>query len=225
MKALSDDKIIDSWSKNVEPWTQAIAQNEIESRILVTNDAIVDTVKTLNINKVLDVGCGEGWLTEALFNCGHQVIGIDAISGLIDKAKLYRKGQFQQISYEQITQDSFHTDFDGLVCNFSLLGEQSVEHLFQQAKNLLTPYGYIVLQTIHPVYGCGEQPYIDGWRKGSWTGFNNSFIDPAPWYFRTLSTWHSLFIKNDFTLNLIKEPIHPSSKKPVSLILVGKCLY
>ena len=41
---LSDDKIIDSWHRNVAPWTAAVRENQIESRTLVTNRAITDAV-------------------------------------------------------------------------------------------------------------------------------------------------------------------------------------
>ena len=41
---LSDAKIIDSWNKNVMPWTTAVRTGQIESRQLSTNQAIVDAV-------------------------------------------------------------------------------------------------------------------------------------------------------------------------------------
>ena len=42
---LSDAKIIDSWHKNAAPWTAAVRDNQIESRRLVTNQAIVDAIR------------------------------------------------------------------------------------------------------------------------------------------------------------------------------------
>lgn len=43
----SDGKIRDSWRKNASPWIKAIKDEQIESRRLVTNQAIVDRLCTL----------------------------------------------------------------------------------------------------------------------------------------------------------------------------------
>ena len=53
-------------------------------------------------------------------------------------------------------------------------------------------------------------------------GFNNSFTNPAPWYFRTLETWGNLFLYNGFTFNKIIEPVNPQTKKPASVIFIGE---
>lgn len=58
--------------------------------------------------------------------------------------------------------------------------------------------------------------------KGSWVGFNNSFTNPAPWYFRTLETWKNLFLKNGFALNKIIEPLNAATNKAASVIFVGQ---
>ena len=39
---LSDAKIIDSWGRNAAPWTNAVRGQQIESRRLVTDRAIVE---------------------------------------------------------------------------------------------------------------------------------------------------------------------------------------
>ena len=54
----NEKRILASWHKNVAPWAKAIADGEIESRVNITNQAIIDVVKSLNGHRVLDVGCG-----------------------------------------------------------------------------------------------------------------------------------------------------------------------
>ncbi|MBW4488559.1 MAG: hypothetical protein KME12_12290 [Trichocoleus desertorum ATA4-8-CV12] len=63
------------------------------------------------------------------------------------------------------------------------------------------------MQTIHSVVGCGEQQYQDGWRSGSWDGFSPDFVDPAPWYFRTLESWTRLFVDSGLRLVELREPL------------------
>nr|WP_182915717.1 hypothetical protein [Massilia cavernae] len=69
---------------------------------------------------------------------------------------------------------------------------------------------------------CGDAPYRDGWREGSWAGFSSDFTDPPPWYFRTLESWIRLYSNHGFRLVEVREPVHPASGKPVSVILIGE---
>jgi len=215
MKKFSDKKIISSWIKNANPWVSAIRDNEIESRVLVTNSSIVKAILECAPKTVLDVGCGEGWMVRELAKSGINCLGIDAVPELIEHAKKEGGGKFRVISYENLSDDTLKKKFDAMVCNFSLLGYESVHNVFRRAASLLNKNGSLIVQTIHPANGK------DGWREGSWQGFSNKFTDPAPWYFRTLETWKSLFVKNGFELNKIVEPLNPKTKSPYSIIFVG----
>jgi 2-polyprenyl-3-methyl-5-hydroxy-6-metoxy-1,4-benzoquinol methylase len=220
---LSDEKIVDSWRKNAEPWAAAIKKEEIQSRILVTNDAILESVLSLRPKSVLDLGCGEGWLAHRLATQGISVLGTDVVPELITKAFEVQSGaNFKVISYEEIAKGDLVEKFDLVVSNFALLGERSVTDLFKIIPSLLNPKGLFVVQTIHPVAGSGELPYIDGWRKGSWAGFSSEFTDPAPWYFRTLESWVRLFTLHGFSLKEIREPVNPLTQKVASVIFIGE---
>ena len=221
MKPLSDAKIVDSWKKNVSPWLSAVQNDEIASRVLVTNQAILDAVASMTPKSVLDIGCGEGWLVRALAESNVDALGTDVVAGFIDHGK-DGAGRFRVLPYEELSIETVGETFDAVVSNFSLLGEESVERVFQKVPNLLQPAGTFIVQTIHPVTGCGEQKYEDGWRRGSWEGFSDEFQDPAPWYFRTLETWKALFENNGFVLRDIQEPVDPRSNAPASIVFVGE---
>lgn len=219
---MNDSDILNSWQINAAPWTTAVRQQQIESRRLVTDQAIVDTVTSLPGNSVLDVGCGEGWLVRALTGTGHSASGIDAIPALVAKAREMGNGSFFELAYEHLSGQALPDRYDIAVCNFSLLGQQAVNHVFQTMPEILTADGHLVVQTLHPVISCGDHPYADGWREGSWDGFSPEFKSPAPWYFRTIASWFQLFRDSGFDLVQVYEPIHPDTGKPVSLILVGR---
>jgi len=139
----------------------------------------------------------------------------------LSRLKLLGGGDFLVAPYDAISQDLVNSPFDVAVCNFSLLGKESVETLFAVVPSLLKPAGVFIVQTLHPVVMCGDLPYIDGWREGSWEGFDSSFVDPAPWYFRTLQNWTNLFSANGLRLIELREPIHPKTQKPASIIFIG----
>jgi SAM-dependent methyltransferase len=220
MPSLTDAVILESWSRNVDPWTAAVRGGDIETRTLVTNDAIVDAVRSLHPATGVDLGCGEGWLVRAL--PGVAMVGVDAIAALIEKASAAGGGDFRVLSYEQIAQGRLALAADVAVCNFSLIGNEAVDGLLRAAPTYLRRGGALVVQTVHPVMACGDMPYADGWRAGSWAGFSSDFTDAPPWYFRTVGSWIALLAKHGLRLAAMREPVHPRTGKPVSLILIAQ---
>jgi 2-polyprenyl-3-methyl-5-hydroxy-6-metoxy-1,4-benzoquinol methylase len=223
MDPLSDEKIVDSWHTNATPWTAAVREQRIESRRLVTDRAIIDAITGRQPRSVLDLGCGEGWLVRTLAARGiPEVIGVDVVPALIDQARAAGGGEFRVASYEAIARGELQITVDVAVANFALIGKEAVDALIQSAPQLLNPGGALVIQTLHPVVACGDLPYIDGWREGSWAGFSDDFTDPAPWYFRTLETWVRLIASSGLVLVEMREPIHPATNKPASVLFIAR---
>jgi len=224
--SFSDKQIIDSWHRNAAPWTAYVRDGRIESRRLVTDRAMVEAVLARSPRTVLDIGCGEGWLARELSVKGLQVIGTDVVPELIEQAGRSGGGDFRLISYEEIATGKLGETADVVACNFSLLGKESVEGIFQAAPSLLTEQGVFIVQTLHPHSACGELAYRDGWRKGTWAGLGdgvgNDFSDPAPWYFRTVNSWLALYQANGLRLREIREPVHPNTGRPASIIFIGE---
>jgi 2-polyprenyl-3-methyl-5-hydroxy-6-metoxy-1,4-benzoquinol methylase len=217
-----DTRILDAWHANAAPWTNAVRGQQIESRRLVTDQAIVDAVLARAPRTLLDIGCGEGWLARRVSDAGIAVTGIDAVPVLVEQARASAAGKFRVMAYEDIAAGALQTRFDALVCNFSLLGDASVDGLFSSFGRLLEADGSVLIQTLHPVVTNGDAPYRDGWREGSWAGVGDGFGKPAPWYFRTLESWFALFAKHRLTLLELHEPLHPQTLKPASVIFVAK---
>lgn len=216
-----EQQILDSWAINAQPWTQAVREGQISSRIQLTDQAIVNTVLHHTPTQVLDLGCGEGWLSRALAHHGCQVTGVDATPALIDQAKSSGLAEFQLCSYQQIIDGQLNLQVDCIACNFSLFGEQSCQSLLSALPALLKPGGQLIIQTLHPLTACGDAPYTDGWRNGSWQGFSDQFSQPAPWYFRTLASWLALLQHSGFILQNLQEPTLPDSSVPASIIFTA----
>ena len=220
---LSDAKIIESWHANATPWTAAVREQRIESRKLVTDRAVVDAVMSRAPASVLDIGCGEGWLVRALASRGvPTVFGVDVVPALIERARAAGGGDFRVASYEAIARGELDITVDVAVANFALIGKEAVDALIATSPRLLRPGGALIVQTLHPVVAGGDQPYVDGWRTGSWAGFSDDFTDPAPWYFRTLQSWVELIGRSGLTLSELREPINPSTGKPASVVIIAQ---
>jgi 2-polyprenyl-3-methyl-5-hydroxy-6-metoxy-1,4-benzoquinol methylase len=218
---LSDAEIIEAWHANAAPWTKAVRDGDIESRRLVTDRAVVDAIVSRTPRLVLDVGCGEGWLARALSSEGIEVIGIDVVPALIEQAQKAGGGRFQVATYNELAEGKLDVLVDLVVCNFSLIGKESVNGVIAAVKSLLHPGGSLIVQTLHPLIACADRPYVDGWRPGSWSGFSEHFVRPAPWYFRTLESWVRLFTANGWHLEELREPMHPHTGKPASILFIA----
>ena len=218
---LSDDKIIESWHRNAAPWTDAVRERRIESRKLVTDRAIVEAVMSRSPASALDIGCGEGWLSRELSSRGVRVTGVDVVPDLIERATRAGGGEFLVASHEDIGAGKVDVRVDVAVANFSMIGKDSVDGVVRSAPSLLNDKGSLIVQTMHPVVAGGDEAYVDGWRTGSWTGFSDDFTDPAPWYFRTIESWVRLIAESGMRLVELREPLHPASGKPASIILIA----
>src|SRR5687768_5760335 len=100
-----DAEIIASWETNADAWASAVREQRIASRAAGTDQAILDAVRRQPAGRVLDAGCGEGWLARALGAHGYEVTGFDASEGLIDRARARGGGTFSVITFHDVIAD------------------------------------------------------------------------------------------------------------------------
>lgn len=211
-----------SWQRNARAWGEAIRGGMIESRTRVTNAAVLDAVTALAPASVLDAGCGEGWLCRALRAPGRVIVGTDTTADLIAQARDHDPdGDYHRMDYRALAADALGRRFDLVVCNFSLLDRDHSAALVAGASRLLHPGGHLLIQTPHPLEAT-VPAYRDGWLPGSWQGFPNTFSDPAPWYFRTLGGWLTLFADAGLAPVTLREPLHPDSGRPASALFIAR---
>jgi 2-polyprenyl-3-methyl-5-hydroxy-6-metoxy-1,4-benzoquinol methylase len=218
----NDATVLASWQRNAAPWIAAVRGGEIESRRLVTDGAVLDAVLACTPRSVIDLGCGEGWLALALAHRGIAVTAVDAVPELVAASREAGLADCRLLSYEQIAEGGLDCRADVVVCNFSLIGASAVDDLLRAVPTLLEPQGALVVQTLHPLMACGDEPYADGWRAGSWAGFSRAFRDAPPWYFRTLESWIALLNESGLVLRRMREPLDPRTGKPASVLFIAQ---
>lgn len=215
--------LAESWVANAGAWTDAVREGRIESRRLVTDAGILDALVERRPRRVLDVGCGEGWLARALAGRGVAVVGIDASPALVEAARAAGGGEFHVRAYAELAADPSLADgpYDAVACNFSLLDEEPAP-LLAALRESLAPGGALVIQTVHPWVVAGEGPYADGWRTETFDAFGGAFERPMPWYFRTLASWVALLHGAGLVITALREPLHPQTGRPASLLMVAE---
>jgi len=216
-----ESTLLDSWHHNARSWIDAIRSGAIESRLKVTDQAILLAVASRQPERVLDLGCGEGWLLRALAERAIDGVGVDGDATLVEAARAAGSSPVHLANYEQLAQAKVDigSDYDLICANFALL-HQDIIPLLTAMNALLAPGGALVIQTLHP-WSTAAGDYQDGWRQETFTGFKGQW-QPMPWYFRTLSSWLNALDMAGFQLTGLQEPQHPQSPVPQSLLLVAE---
>ena len=216
-----EDALLDSWQHNAQAWIDAVRSGSIESRRQVTDQAILLAILGRQPERVLDLGCGEGWLLRALGDRGVEAVGVDGDRALVDAARAAGSAEVHLASYAQLTAAQVYVgkDYDLICANFALL-QQDIIPLLAAMNALLAPGGALVIQTLHP-WSVADGDYQDGWREESFAGFAGDW-QVMPWYFRTLASWLSALDMAGLRLVSLQEPQHPQSALPQSLLLVAE---
>ncbi|MFM9384710.1 class I SAM-dependent methyltransferase [Pseudomonas sp. UV AK001] len=216
-----ESTLLQSWHHNAQAWTEAIRSGAIESRQQVTDQAMLLALMGRQPERVLDLGCGEGWLLRALAERGIEAVGVDGDATLVEAAQAAGSYPVRVASYEDLVEakvDIGH-DYDLICANFSLL-HQDIIPLLAAMNALLAPGGALVIQTLHP-WSVAAGDYQDGWREETFDGFKGQW-QPMPWYFRTLSSWLNALDMAGFQLTSLREPQHPQSPVPQSLLMIAE---
>jgi 2-polyprenyl-6-hydroxyphenyl methylase/3-demethylubiquinone-9 3-methyltransferase len=113
---------------------------------------------SLTNQKILDIGCGGGILSEGLAKKGATVTGIDFAEPGIQTAKLHLHESKLSIHYEystiesyaeKVLQDPNFQPFDIIICMEMLEHVPHPESILKSAASLLKPEGFLITSTIN----------------------------------------------------------------------------
>lgn len=103
--------------------------------------------------RVLDVGCGGGLLTEALAQAGAIASGIDASAAVIAAARTHAAAHARRVHYEVTTAEAHAARLPGhyalLTCMELLEHVPDPAQLLAACRTLLAPEGEIFLSTLN----------------------------------------------------------------------------
>jgi ubiquinone/menaquinone biosynthesis C-methylase UbiE len=135
----------------------------------------LDLVGAIGGLNVLDLGCGNGYLTQELSNRNAHAVGIDVSGESIRHARqLYPSLDFREMDGTNLHEFS-SSSFDKVIMFMVLLvvrDQQELSSVFRECRRVLKPGGELCFATSHPMV---VRNFADGFRQVSLPPDGNYF--------------------------------------------------
>jgi ubiquinone/menaquinone biosynthesis C-methylase UbiE len=207
------------WKENSDFWIKIIREKLDPFREQLTNKAVLSPVRERKNLRILDAGCGEGYLCRKLVKMGHKVVGIDSSERLIKAAIELEKKKPLGIKYllGDIRKTKIASASFDVILSHQVINEiENPEKGFQEFYRILKRKGEIVCLFLHPCFDFKKPNSLDYFSKkkiekkhflvsGIRSPYSYSYIHLP------LSEWINILVKASFLILDIKEP-HPSAR-------------
>lgn len=164
------------WEANADYWVKIIREGRDRYRTGLTDGAVLDAIGPCAGLRILDAGCGEGYLARELASRGADVTGVDLTQGLIDAANSHPpvsnggSASFTRAGVESLP--FADGEFDLVVGNHLFSHLRDPAEAIGEFGRVLRSGGRLIVLTLHPCF------YIENSERGATTSV------PAADYFR-----------------------------------------
>lgn len=230
------DALKRQWEQNAEFFASLIENRGTPHHRKILNPCVRALLGDLAGERLLDAGCGEGYLSRYYAELGARVTGVDLSEKLIRTAETlttdvsidYRVGNICNLC------DFPEGAFDAVLCNLVILNVPCVREAISEFYRVLDYKGVLVMSVVHPAfdfYGpgeweLGEKNEVTGRREGLFFKMDNyfdervyerywrsregeRFPEPITFFHRTISTYFDLMSAVEFEITRVEEPVPP----------------
>ncbi len=177
------DEISQEWDRICEKRQSIIEKEQDISLLTVTGPCMLRNVKEERPEKLLDVGCGTGYLTERVSAFAGVCWGIDVSGRSIEIAK--SKYETTGLRFEQcgIKEFDMEHEFDVCMANMVFMTDPEWELSAKRIYELLKPGGALCVMITHPCFW----PKYWGYDQEEWFDYKQE-----------------IFIRHDFSISMVK---------------------
>jgi 2-polyprenyl-3-methyl-5-hydroxy-6-metoxy-1,4-benzoquinol methylase len=143
------------WDANASFWVQIIREHRDKYRTELTDPAMLGTIGSPTGLKVLDAGCGEGYLSRILARQGATVTGIDFSPKLIQAARQQNLTDKLNVSFDIGSVDDLpykNGSFDLAVANHLMNDLRDPSAAISEFARILRQAGRLIILMLHPCF-------------------------------------------------------------------------
>ena len=171
-------------------WNSAL-YDEKHSFVWKLAAGVLELLEPKSGERILDLGCGTGHLTEKIAEAGARVVGVDRSPEMIRQAKeKYPALRFEVMDARELTLDG---PFDAVFSNATLHWIKEAERVIAGIAKLLRPGGRFVAE----FGGKGNTAEFLKAVSRAWTKLNLPGPSPNPWYYPSVAEYSALLERND----------------------------
>ncbi|MHA1137319.1 MAG: class I SAM-dependent methyltransferase [Candidatus Thorarchaeota archaeon] len=229
------DRIQKQWEDNAEAFANLIAGSGTPHHKNILNPCVEELLGDVKGKRLLDAGCGEGYLARYYTKKGADVVAIDLSPSLIEASEIITDNEGLEVDYR--VGDVCHVEsipnetFDIVLSNLVLLNIPYLEDALKEYFRVLKTGGHLVFSIVHPAFNfygpgkweMGEKDPETKRREGLFFKVDNYFDEeeyerywrtrkgkkfPAPisFFHRTLATYLNAINTSGFNLVEFREP-------------------
>ncbi|MFA4987772.1 MAG: methyltransferase domain-containing protein [Candidatus Brocadiia bacterium] len=223
------DRVRQSWDTKATDWDIQVGEAGDRNRRLNSDPVLWRFLGPVAGRRILDAGCGTGYLARQMASGGAQVLAIDLSPEMIRVAR--SKGG--NIEYRECDCGTLagvpDGVFDAVVSNYVLMDLPHLGPAVRSMFRVLRPGGIAVAVFSHPCFSQGnatpvegtdavvyrwEQPYYEEHEQldPPWAHFKTTFI----WFHRPLSVYWRAFRDAGFVVDELDEPHITPERYPLA---------
>ncbi len=207
------------WDEVAEDWDKQVGTEGDSNRILNSDPVLWSLAGEVRGLRVLDAGCGTGYLSGKLNEKGAVVTGVDLSDRMIAIARKNHPGLDFRVDSCSTLETVESGSFDLIVSNYVLMDTPDLESTIGSFYRVLGDNGAVIAVFSHPCFpqgrstSSGEEdsveyhwsfPYFQRRRcvDPPWGHFRSEFI----WFHRPLSDYWKAFTGAGFLVDSFEEP-------------------
>lgn len=209
-----NSKISKIWDENVQKRATDLEQNTDITYNTIIKPWVLKNISVMGIDKkkILDIGCGCGYLSNAVYNAGGKAIsGIDISLKSIN----YAKAKYPQIefSYQDFYTLSSDNQFDLCLAVMTVNNMPNIDAFFKKIYDILYDNGRLVFVIPHPVYWPLKHISLDEFCYLKQSNYNVNFStkgeknysSPIMYFHRSMEAYINSILSSGLKIELFNE--------------------
>lgn len=225
---LTDRDVAASWDAKAELWDSGYDHEGDSNRKYQSDEVLLSLLGDVTGLRILDAGCGQGYLCRILARRGATVVGVENSQRFHELSLAYQAEELLAIVYHRgsISHMPYLEDasFDAIVSNYVLMDTRDYEGAVREFARILRPGGVAVVIISHPCFHTPGSSWLreppdslrredrlcwmvdQYFRRGMQQVYWGPFDTPFVYFHRTLGDYYATFQAAGLRVTDLVEP-------------------